>query len=76
VVEGEEEMKNSNRNLILAEDEYQFISNGGRCEACDHLNALHNQHCCEFCVVPGCLRAWGEVEEQDGKGKKVQGAKG
>lgn len=33
-----------------------------RCEARGHLTALHNGHCCVFCMVPGCTCEWGEVK--------------
>ena len=33
-----------------------------RCKACGHLESLHNGHCCEFCMIPGCPCEWGKVE--------------
>jgi hypothetical protein len=35
-----------------------------RCEACGHLEALHNGHCCVFCMVPGCPCEWGKVKKE------------
>lgn len=51
--------------LNLKSEEIDFLSKYGRCASCGHLEALHNEHCCVFCMVPGCKCAWGKVEESD-----------
>ena len=38
---------------FLRQDELDYLSDSERCK-CGHLQALHNFHCCEFCMVPGC----------------------
>jgi hypothetical protein len=40
--------------VILTEAERKFINSKGRCLGCGHLKALHNSHCCSFCMVPDC----------------------
>lgn len=42
-------------------DEAAYLASD-RCEACGHLSALHNGHCCVFCMIPGCRCEWGEVK--------------
>ena len=36
--------------MNLRDDEIAYLESEGRCY-CGHLNALHNSHCCEFCLV-------------------------
>ena len=51
--------------LGLTEEELKFLRDGdaesafgfvlrGRCSECGHLCVLHNDHCCSFCMIPGC----------------------
>jgi len=42
--------------LDLSEDEATILLFSSRCDACGHLEALHNNHCCIFCKIPdyGC----------------------
>jgi hypothetical protein len=35
-----------------------------RCRTCGHLAALHNRHCCEFCMIEDCPCEWGEMPEE------------
>jgi hypothetical protein len=41
--------------ITLRQDEVDYLSSDGapRCD-CGHLVALHNYHCCTFCLVDGC----------------------
>lgn len=48
-------------NLLPEEEEY--LSDPRRCEACNHLEVLHNEHCCPFCMIEGCNCEWGEITE-------------
>ena len=48
----------------LRPDEADYLGSI-RCAACGHLMALHNDHCCEFCMVTGCPCEWGEMPEED-----------
>lgn len=50
--------------MKLKTDEKEFIGMA-RCDACDHLESLHNTHCCTFCMIDGCLCRWGEMESED-----------
>lgn len=40
--------------FALRVDEIEALKESERCEACGHLYALHNFHCCSFCMVPDC----------------------
>ena len=53
---------------MLREDERRWLEEDEteRCGACGHLMALHNHHCCEFCIVPGCPCEWGKVPPIEG----------
>lgn len=48
--------------LGLKSDEYEYLRDNGRCSACGHLKALHNSHCCTFCMMPGCKCEFGELK--------------
>ena len=53
----------------LTPQEQIMIEESGVCDACGHLDAFHNRHCCEFCMVPDCKCWWGRIggleEEED-----------
>lgn len=55
----EAEDKPRPQTVELRDDEVEwlkktaFMSSDTRC-GCGHLVALHNGHCCSFCMVPGC----------------------
>lgn len=60
--------------FTLRSDEIAFLKLGPRCKTCDHLKALHNGHCCEFCLVcceisTGLLIGKFPEVQLDGKGK-------
>lgn len=51
----------SNGEIVeLTEEEVKYLTGkskytgGGRCDRCGHLYALHNSHCCSFCMVDEC----------------------
>jgi hypothetical protein len=46
--------------LELREDEIAYLDTP-RCEACGHLESVHNDHCCAFCMVDDCACEWGEM---------------
>jgi hypothetical protein len=35
----------------LTQEERDYLANSTVCRMCGHLNALHNYHCCIFCLV-------------------------
>ena len=39
-----------------------------RCKGCGNLLALHNAHCCEFCMIPDCKCENGVLEDDRGGG--------
>ena len=43
-------------------DELAYLNADGRCEACGHLQALHNEHCCSFCLIPDRKCEWGKID--------------
>lgn len=47
--------------LDLRPEELAHLEASKRCDACGHLEALHNGHCCEFCMVPQCPCKWEEM---------------
>jgi hypothetical protein len=47
--------------IEVRDDEATRILTDGRCEACGHLEGLHNHHCCSFCTIEGCQCEWGEM---------------
>lgn len=49
--------------LQLKQDEVAFLAASDRCEACGHLQALHNEHCCTYCMIPECRCEWGKVRK-------------
>ena len=51
----------------LREDEAKWLSSSSRCDACGHLDELHNSHCCTFCMVPGCPCEWDEMPAGDSR---------
>lgn len=40
--------------LALYPEEGEYLLKSPRCDTCGHKTALHNYHCCSFCMVPGC----------------------
>lgn len=43
------------RTIVLTDLEYQWLTKDApRCDHCGHLVALHNSHCCSFCMIPEC----------------------
>lgn len=54
-------------DLNLTQDEIDHLAsdNQKRCNACGHLEILHNQHCCFFCTVGDCECEWGEMPEDE-----------
>lgn len=49
--------------MDLRDDEIKYLEDSQRCDACGHLKALHNEHCCEFCMVTDCPCKWGEIDK-------------
>lgn len=53
--------------LELLPEEVKHLTEPGsegvemRCRACGHLAALHNGHCCVFCMIKDCPCEWGEM---------------
>lgn len=48
----------------LLPEETAYLAESGRCSNpdCDHLLALHNEHCCPSCMVTGCRCSWWDQE--------------
>jgi hypothetical protein len=61
--------------MKLLSEEKKLLEASERCEACGHLEALHNYHCCEFCTVPGCRCEYGEVEPEPEEEIELEEAK-
>ena len=40
--------------IQLRADEIEYLKNCERCTVCGHLKALHNYHCCVFCMLDDC----------------------
>lgn len=57
------DLERNKMELRLTADEIKMLSNPERCEACGHLEELHNGHCCSFCMVPGCRCEWDEIDD-------------
>lgn len=57
--------------LELRDDEVALLKTySKRCKECGHLGILHNNHCCDYCKVPGCRCMWGYVDDKDGPSEK------
>ena len=54
----------ANLLLKITSEERRMLLESKHCEACGHLEALHNNHCCQYCKVPGCKCEWGEINER------------
>ena len=52
------------KEISLQEDEANWIKSSSRCMTCNHLEVFHNEHCCEFCMVPDCKCEWGKLVEE------------
>ena len=40
-------------------EEIEWIqSDQTTCATCNHLTIFHINHCCEFCIVGGCMCSW------------------
>lgn len=51
--------------IDLLPDEEAMLNRSERCNACGHLEALHNDHCCPMCMVDDCECEWGELIGND-----------
>lgn len=51
--------------MKLTDSEIKYLSNTERCDACGHLEALHNGHCCSFCMVTDCPCDWGKIPSDE-----------
>lgn len=40
--------------IMLTQEEADYLADSKRCDRCGHLFALHNDHCCSFCMISGC----------------------
>lgn len=49
------------RGVYDHNEQYVGTEQKQRCDACGHLEVLHNRHCCQFCMIPGCLCEWGKM---------------
>jgi hypothetical protein len=54
---------------FLMECEERYLRNiptdGRRCHACGHLQVFHNDHCCQFCLIPECPCEWGRMPQSE-----------
>lgn len=63
--------------MNLKNDEIKWIEeHPERCQTCGHLAIFHNEHCCVFCLIPGCkcknLETIEEEENEDGYNKNIE----
>jgi hypothetical protein len=49
--------------LDLLQEEVDYLAGSKRCKTCNHLECLHNDHCCPFWVVANCLCQWDKMPE-------------
>lgn len=50
----------------LREDEIAWLASlKRRCAACGHLELLHNEHCCSFCLIAGCPCSFGYIPDEE-----------
>jgi len=49
--------------MKLTANEIKHLQESRRCEACNHLMALHTTHCCYSCDVDGCPCVWDKVDD-------------
>jgi hypothetical protein len=51
------------KKALLRTDEAAYLAKSPRCEACEHLEALHTALVAEYCKIPGCKCRWHEIHD-------------